>query len=71
MALLLTAYVSVRTRLADLTSPEKRDRGESPVSTVIIIAGLAALAVGVMIWAYAEVQAYMNRDLGTIPAVPN
>ncbi|MFI5840191.1 hypothetical protein ACIA8K_10855 [Catenuloplanes sp. NPDC051500] len=71
MALLLNAYVAVSTRLASLNRPENRDRGDGPVPTVIIIAGLAALAVGVLAWAYAKANTFMDHTTGTIPAVPN
>ncbi|GAB7048039.1 hypothetical protein [Catenuloplanes indicus] len=70
MPLLIQAYVAVTTRLAQLNSPEKRDRGESPVSTVIIIAGLAVLAIGVLTWAGLKARDYMDHNTGVIPPVP-
>lgn len=69
MALLITAYVAVADRVARLNRPENRDRGEGPVSTVIIVAGLALLAIAIMTWAYNLVQEYMV-DPGTSPQFP-
>ena len=70
MPLLIQAYVAVTTRFAQLTSAERRDRGESPVSTVIIIAGLAVLAIGVLAWAGVMARRYMGTDPGVIPPAP-
>ncbi|MDP9799761.1 hypothetical protein J2S43_008273 [Catenuloplanes nepalensis] len=70
MPLLIAAYVAVTTRLARLNSPENRDRGESPVSTVIIIAGLAILAIGVLAWAGDKALEYMDDPTGGLPAAP-
>ncbi|WP_051799616.1 hypothetical protein [Catenuloplanes japonicus] len=71
MALLLNVYVAVTTRLASLNRPENRDRGDGPVPTVIIIAGMAVLAVAVLAWAYAEADAFMDHETGVVPPVPN
>ncbi|MDR7278861.1 hypothetical protein [Catenuloplanes atrovinosus] len=71
MTLFLHAYAAVAARLTDLNRPENRDRGDSPVPTVIIIAGLAALAVAVLAWAFNEANLFMDHDTGNIPAVPN
>lgn len=70
MALLLNAYVAVSTRLARLNRPENRDRGDGPVPTVIIIAGMAVLAVAVLTWAYAKADTFMDHSTGTVPVPP-
>jgi hypothetical protein len=71
MALLLHAYVAVSTRLARLNRPENRDRGDGPVPTVIIIAGMAVLAIAVLTWAYAKANTFMDHSTGGIPGAPN
>jgi hypothetical protein len=52
-------------RLHELTSREERDRGDNPVPTSIIIAGLAILAAAVVAWAVVKATGYMNSAPGT------
>ncbi|MBT8226203.1 MAG: hypothetical protein HKP61_21715 [Dactylosporangium sp.] len=40
------------------------ERGDSPVPTAIIIAGLAILAAAVVVWAVARANAFMNTAPG-------
>jgi hypothetical protein len=49
-------------RLALLLAPQRalRERGDSPVPTSIIIAGLAALAAVVVAWAVSKANDAMN-----------
>ncbi|HEY1489050.1 MAG TPA: hypothetical protein VGF84_23290 [Micromonosporaceae bacterium] len=49
--MLLRPYTAVTTRWHELTSPGESDRGDSPVPTVIIWIGIAAIAIGVLAWA--------------------
>lgn len=48
MALLTCLYATVLQRLEELHRPGESDRGDSPVPTAIIIAGLAVLAAGIL-----------------------
>jgi len=45
---LLTAYAAVATRWTQLTDESNRDRGEGPVSTAVIIGGVALAAVALV-----------------------
>lgn len=45
--MLLKLYTAAVARLAALADPEEADRGDSPVSTAVIVALLAAAAVTV------------------------
>ena len=54
MNLLLTLYL----RMQELT--RERDRGDGPVPTSIIIAGLAVLAAAVVAWATTKANNAMN-----------
>lgn len=47
--MLLNAYVAVVARLSQLRARAADDRGDSPVSTAVIVAGLAAAAVGIVV----------------------
>ena len=60
----LSAALTVR--LHELTSQVNADRGDNPVPTSIIIAGLAILAAAVVLWAGARAQGFM----ATAPAAP-
>jgi hypothetical protein len=46
-------------RLHELNSRKEADRGDNPVPTSIIIAGLAILAAAVVAWAVARANGYM------------
>lgn len=50
------------------------DRGDSPVPSAIIIAGLAIIAIGVLAWLVTYVEGFMNdapTDLPDGPQGPN
>ncbi|MFI5953351.1 hypothetical protein [Cryptosporangium sp. NPDC051539] len=51
-------YLAVWLRMQDLT--RERDRGDGPVPTSIIIAGLAVLAAAVVAWATTKANNAMN-----------
>jgi hypothetical protein len=50
---------AVMARMRKLHSREERERGDSPVPTSIIIAGLAVLAIAVVAWATARANGFM------------
>jgi hypothetical protein len=52
----------LRERLARLRAPGEGDRGDSPVPTAIIIAGLAAAAAALVVFA----TNYVNDFMGSI-----
>lgn len=54
--LLLVLYL----RIQELNRPQERDRGDGPVPTSIIIAGLAVLAAAVVAWATTKANTAMN-----------
>jgi hypothetical protein len=54
------------TRIALLRAPGERDRGDSPVPTAIIIAGLAAAAGAVVLAASGLVDSFMG-SIGSAP----
>jgi len=56
----------MRERIARLRDPGERDRGDSPVPTAIIIAGLAAAAGAVVLAA----SGLVDRFMGSIGAGP-
>ncbi|MEV7231544.1 MULTISPECIES: hypothetical protein [Polymorphospora] len=70
MAVLYYLQARLAQRLAELRRPEESDRGDGPVPTAIIIAGLAVLGVAVLIWATGLVQQYMETDVPNMPGVP-
>lgn len=55
------------TRIALLRAPGERDRGDSPVPTAIIIAGLAAAAGAVVLAASGLVDSFMGSIGGSAP----
>ncbi len=59
MSVLIYLHVAIASRLRELNAPGERDRGDSPVPTAIIIAGLAALAAVVLVWAGTLAQNWM------------
>jgi hypothetical protein len=59
----LTAALMVRWQ--DITAPSQRDRGDNPVPTSIIIAGLALLAIAVVAWAVAKANSFMDSAPNT------
>jgi hypothetical protein len=54
-------------RLVRLRAATERDRGDSPVPTAIIIAGLAAAAGAVVLAASGLVDQFMGSIGGTAP----
>ncbi|MFX0593224.1 hypothetical protein [Melissospora conviva] len=68
MALISYLHVLLVTRLAELR--REPERGDGPVPTAIIIAGLAVLAVGVVAWALGLVNEFMDTTIGGTPSVP-
>jgi hypothetical protein len=54
------------TRWHELTRSDESDRGDSPVPTVIIWIGVAAIAVGILTWA----GLYINSLTSAPPQVP-
>ena len=55
---MIKLYVTLHLRMQDLT--RERDRGDGPVPTSIIIAGLAVLAAAVVAWATTKANNAMN-----------
>lgn len=58
---LIAFYVALSTRWTELNDPQERDRGDSPVSTAIIVALVAALAVAVMAIITAAATGWANK----------
>lgn len=46
------------------------DRGDSPVPTAIIIAGLALIAIGVLAWLVTYVSGFMDQAPTDLPEGP-
>lgn len=67
MSVLVYLHVAITERFRELTTPQQRDRGDSPVPTAIIIAGLAALAGVVVAWAVTTARGFMGAGA---PAAP-
>jgi hypothetical protein len=65
--MLLRLTVSAMTRWHELKSPKNTDRGDSPVPTVIIWAGIAFIAVAVMVWAANLVRTYEGSTPTGLP----
>ncbi len=65
----LTGAIATRLvlRWHELTDVKQRERGESPIPTVIIITGLALLAAVVVTWAIARANAYMDQAPAGVP----
>ncbi|MEH1012482.1 hypothetical protein V6U90_05070 [Micromonospora sp. CPCC 206060] len=65
-------HIMLVNRLAELRRDDDPERGDGPVPTAIIIAGLAVLAVGVITWALGLVNDFMDTDIDTptVPTVP-
>jgi hypothetical protein len=64
--MLLRLSVAAMTRWHCLTSSEESDRGDSPVPTVIIWIGIAAIAAGVLTWAALYINHYENRPIAPV-----
>ncbi|MDG4827836.1 hypothetical protein O7627_00790 [Solwaraspora sp. WMMD1047] len=61
----LDLFDALRTRLTELRVTAERDRGDSPVPTAVIIAGLAIIALALVLLAETAVTDWM----GEIPGV--
>lgn len=70
MTVIYYLQAALTQRLAELRRPEESDRGDGPVPTAIIIAGLAVLGVAVLVWAFDLVQDFMDIETGTVPDAP-
>jgi hypothetical protein len=62
----LRLTVAMMTRWNDLTSSKESDRGDSPVPTVIIWAGIAAVAIALLVWVGGYVVSF--QDSAPVPA---
>ena len=51
-------------RIQRIHAPDTRERGDSPVPTAIIIAGLAVLAAAVVAWAVSKANGFMSTAPG-------
>ncbi|HEY2791008.1 MAG TPA: hypothetical protein VGJ28_01550 [Micromonosporaceae bacterium] len=65
--MLLRLTVSTMTRWHRLRTVVTSDRGDSPVPTVIIWAGIAFIAVAVMVWAADLVRTYEGSTPKGLP----
>jgi hypothetical protein len=63
----LRATVAAMTRWRQITSSDESDRGDSPVPTVIIWIGVAAVAIGLVTWAGLYIQSLTNTAPTSIP----
>jgi FlaG/FlaF family flagellin (archaellin) len=54
-------------RWRQLKGTDEYDRGDSPVPTVIIWIGVAAIAIGLVGWAAVYIQGLANQAPSTIP----
>lgn len=64
----LRLTVAAMNRWHDLTQPREHDRGDSPVPTVIIWAGIAVVAIAVMVWVTGLVGGFENNTPTQLPA---
>jgi hypothetical protein len=55
---------AVLQRWHDMTAPEEKDRGDSPVPTVIIWVGIALVAITLIGWATTLVNNYLATPVG-------
>lgn len=75
---ILRLHVATAGRLRQLTRqltrplvrPSASDRGDSPVPTAIIIAGLAVIAIGVLAWLVTYVEGFMSDAPTELPEGP-
>ncbi len=70
MALILYLHAALRRRVDELSSVDGTDRGDSPVPTAIIIAGLVAIAIAVLTWAFGVADSFMDLDTPDLPGRP-
>jgi hypothetical protein len=63
-------HASLATRLCRLARTPTPDRGDSPVPSAIIIAGLAIIAIGVLAWLVTYVGGFMDAAPTDLPEGP-
>jgi len=63
----LRATVAAMTRWRQLKGTDEYDRGDSPVPTVIIWIGVAAVAIGLVGWAAVYIQGLANKAPTAVP----
>jgi hypothetical protein len=69
--MLLRTAVAAQMRWRDLTRKDERERGDSPVPTVIMWIGIAIIAVGLVTWAGTYVLGFTNAAPSTVkPPTP-
>ena len=67
----LRLTVAAQTRWRELTRKDERERGDSPVPTVIMWIGIAIIAVGLVTWAGTYVLNFTKTAPSTVnPATP-
>jgi hypothetical protein len=66
----LRLTVATMTRWHELTHPAESDRGDSPVPTVIIWAGIAVVAAALIVWVTAVVTHFEGTSPFNPPAAP-
>lgn len=70
MCVILYLHAALRRRITQLTAPGEAERGDSPVPTAIIIAGLVAIAIAVLTWAFGVADQFMDLDTPDLPGRP-
>ncbi|MBO4208229.1 hypothetical protein [Micromonospora echinofusca] len=63
-------HIMLVDRLAELRRDDDPERGDGPVPTAIIIAGLAVLAAAVVAWALGIVDDFMDTTIPDTPTGP-
>jgi hypothetical protein len=63
-------HAATAVRWRRLMRPAEPDRGDSPVPTAIIIAGLAVIALGVLAWLVTYVSGFMEQAPTDLPEGP-
>ncbi|MPZ27668.1 MAG: hypothetical protein GEV12_14975 [Micromonosporaceae bacterium] len=70
MDVLYRLHFATAWRLRQLLRPLVADRGDSPVPSAIIIAGLAIIAIGVLAWLVTYVEGFMDDAPTDLPDGP-
>lgn len=70
MDVLYRIHIATSARLRELRRAAGADRGDSPVPSAIIIAGLAIIAIGVLAWLVTYVEGFMNDAPTDLPDGP-
>jgi hypothetical protein len=63
-------HAALATVLRRFAGPPSPDRGDSPVPSAIIIAGLAIIAIGVLAWLVTYVGGFMDAAPTDLPEGP-